>query len=112
MIRSILTGMALTAGVACLPGSASAQNFNGTCPRVWQTGPILNATCLNAFGGLVNSSIDLRSCPRYAIGNGNGRLVCTVSRGGPGWGGPPPRGPGWGGGPPPPGWGGPPPGRW
>ena len=108
MIRSILTGAALMAGVACLPGSAGAQNFNGTCPNVWQTGPILNATCFNAFGGLVTSSIDLRSCPRHAIGNGNGRLVCTMPRGG-GWGPPPPRGPG-GGGPPPPGWGGPP--RW
>lgn len=107
MIRSILTGAALMAGVASLPGAASAQNFNGTCPNVWQTGPILNATCLNAFGGLQTSSIDLRSCPRHAIGNGNGRLVCTMPRGGPGWGGPRP---GWGGGPPPPppGWG----GRW
>lgn len=86
MIRSTLAGAALLGCAACLPGSASAQNFNGTCPNVWRTGPILNATCLNAYGGLVTSSIDVRTCPPGAIGNANGQLACTAGYGGGGYG--------------------------
>ena len=82
MIRSVLTGALLAAGIACLPGSASAQSFRATCPNVWQTGPILHANCLNIYGGLVQSSIDLRSCPRESIGNTNGQLTCGDSYGG------------------------------
>lgn len=82
MIRSVLSGALLAAGIACLPGIASAQSFRATCPNVWQTGPILHANCLNIYGGLVPSSIDLRSCPRDAIGNTNGQLTCGASFGG------------------------------
>ena len=81
MIRPTLYSAALLGIIAC-GSSADAQNFNGTCRNVYYQGPRLVATCLNAFGQFNTSSIDVRTCPPQAIGNGNGNLVCTVGSGG------------------------------
>ena len=86
MIRPILAAAILAAGVASFSGAADAQNFNGTCPRVWRQGPMLYAQCLNAYGMLVTSSINAYSCPPANINNANGNLVCTAGGGGGGGG--------------------------
>ena len=74
------------AGAFCaLGGSAHAQTpLEATCPSVSYRGPIIVATCYNAYMGLVRSSIDTRGCTG-AVGNVNGQLAC-------------PRGYGYGGG--------------
>ena len=93
--------MLAVAGALCATGgAANAQQLEATCPNVQYRGPIIVATCYNAYMGLSRSSIDTRGCAGE-VANVNGQLRC--SRGGYGGGGYG-RPPGYGG---PPGFGGP-----
>jgi hypothetical protein len=76
MIRMIVAAAALTGAFAAWPETASAQSFHGTCPQVYRRGPIMTATCINAFGGLNTTSINVYSCHPGGIVNVNGQLTC------------------------------------
>ena len=77
---SRLALLVLAAGTLCLAGTAAnAQRLEQTCPNVSYRGPIVVATCYNAYMGLVRSSIDTSTCAGPVV-NVNGQLSC--SRGG------------------------------
>ena len=77
--------IATFAALSLLPNAvAHAQNIQN-CGSYQQNGPILSGTCLGNYGIPQRTSIDLRSCPMYAIRNQSGSFVC--SGGGRGYGG-------------------------
>ena len=96
MKRFVVAGVVVAAaglGFAA-PASADPYGLRRTCPQVTQRGPVIIATCYNAYMGLVQTSIDLRTCGGAPVANVNGRLVCGggYAQPAPGYYGPPP---GW-----------------
>ena len=81
MNRGISLTLGLFMGLVAGAGAAFGQALEATCPSVSYRGPIIVATCYNAYMGLVRSSIDTRSCAS-PVGNVNGQLACNRGYGG------------------------------
>ena len=76
MLRPAFFTAAILTGFPIFAGPSSAQEFHGTCQNIYYRGPLLTATCRNALGAYIPSSIDTRTCAPGSISNNNGQLTC------------------------------------
>lgn len=76
----------INGGLSCaLPPGAERNtslpmgSYRGVCPDITMSGSRLSATCFNATGGKVRSSLDLAKCYGRDIAAQDGRLVCSYA---------------------------------
>jgi hypothetical protein len=57
-------------------GAAPAGSYQQSCRSTQMRGGLLTATCPEANGNLITTSLDVRQCDGTDIANRNGRLTC------------------------------------